>query len=197
QPNKTIPFRIPRIRATANMIYPGTPVSFTEWSAAFAGESDFSTALGDADAYGIFGRERMYLASRWTAPSPANPNYLALKLFTNYDGHHRGFATTSVSDTNNGDPSLFSSYAALDPTGKILTVLVLNKDPSNAVQAQFTTNGFTPTQVTSYTLAATNPTQLVASKTTSWSSTVTVAPYTATLLVVSGITQLPGAGWDL
>jgi hypothetical protein len=197
QPNKTIPFRIPRIRATANMIYPGTPVSFTEWSAAFAGESDFSTALADADAYGIFGRERMYLASRWTAPSPANPNYLALKLFTNYDGHHHGFATTSVSDTNNGDPNLFSSYAALDPTGKTLSVVVLNKDPSNTVQAQFMTNGFTPSQVTSYTLAATNPTQIVASKTTSWSSTITVAPYTATLLVVSGITQLPGAGWDL
>ncbi len=48
------------MRAIVNMIYPGTPMSFTEWSAAFAGESDFSTALGDADAYGIFGRERMY-----------------------------------------------------------------------------------------------------------------------------------------
>ena len=45
QPNKRIPFRIPRMRALLNMIYPGTPVSFTEWSAAFAGESDFSTAL--------------------------------------------------------------------------------------------------------------------------------------------------------
>ena len=84
QPNKTIPFRIPRIRAIANMIYPGTQVSFTEWNAAFAGESDFSTALGDADAYGILGRERMYLATRWVAPVPTNPNYLALKLFTNY-----------------------------------------------------------------------------------------------------------------
>ncbi len=197
QPNKTIPFRIPRIRATANMIYPGTPVAFTEWSAAFAGESDFSTALGDTDAYGIMGRERMYLASRWTAPTPGNPNYLALKLFTNYDGHHHGFAMTSVSDTNNGDPNLFSSYAALDPNGKRMTVLVLNKDPSNAVQAHFTTNGFTPSQVTSYTLAVTNPTQIVASNTTAWSSTVTVAPYTATLLVVTGTTQLPGAEWDL
>jgi hypothetical protein len=197
QPNKTIPFRIPRVRAMANMIYPGTPVSFTEWSAAFAGESDFSTALGDADAYGILGRERMYLASRWTAPSPANPNYLALKLFTNYDGQHHGFATTSVSDTNNGDPDLFSSYAALNATGKTLTVLVLNKDPSNTVQAQFTTNGFTPSRVTSYTLASTNPTKIVASKTTSWSATQTFAPYTATLLVVTGTTQLPGAEWDL
>lgn len=197
QPNKTIPFRIPRIRATANMIYPGTPVSFTEWSAAFAGESDFSTALGDADAYGILGRERMYLASRWTAPSPSNPNYLALKLFTNYDGHHHGFATTSVSDSNNGDPNLFSSYAALNSTGTTLTLLVLNKDPSNSVQAQFSTNGFTPVQMTSYTLASTNPTQIVASKTTSWSATQTFAPYTATLLVVTGTTQLPGAEWDL
>src|SRR6202044_965058 len=56
QPKKHIPFRIPRMRAIANMIYPGTPLSVTEWSAAFAGESDFSTALGDADAYGILGR---------------------------------------------------------------------------------------------------------------------------------------------
>ena len=197
QPNKTIPFRIPRVRAMANMIYPGTPVSFTEWSAAFAGESDFSTALGDADAYGILGRERMYLASRWTAPSPTNPNYLALKLFTNYDGQHHGFATTSVADTNNGDPDLFSSYAALNSTGKTLTVLVLNKDPSNTVQAQFTTNGFTPSRVTSYTLASTNPTKIVASKTTAWSATQTFAPYTSTLLVVTGTAQLPGAEWDL
>ena len=197
QPNKTIPFRIPRIRATANMIYPGTSVSFTEWSAAFAGESDFSTALGDADAYGILGRERVYLASRWVAPVPANPNYLALKLFTNYDGQHHGFATTSASDTNNGDPDLFSSYAALDSAGKTLTALVLNKDPTNTVQAQFAINGFTPAQVTTYTLSSANPTQIVASSTTTWSSTQTFAPYSATLLVVSGTAQLPGAEWDL
>jgi len=197
QPNKTVPFRIPRIRATANMIYPGTPVSFTEWSAAFAGESDFSTALGDADAYGIFGRERAYLASRWVAPDPANPNYLALKLFTNYDGQHHGFATTSVSDTNNGDPNLFSSYAAINATGKTLTLLVLNKDPSNTVQAQFAINGFTPTQMKSYTLSSSNPTKIVASNMTAWSANQTFTPYSATLVVATGTSKLPGANWDL
>ena len=197
QPNKTIPFRIPRIRAMANMIYPGTPVSFTEWSAAIAGEADFSTALGDADSYGILGRERMYLASRWVAPVPGNPNYLALKLFTNYDGQHQGFATTSVSDTNNGNPDLFSSYAALNSTGTALTILVLNKDPANTVQAQFAVSGFTPQQVTSYTLASTAPTKIVASTSTPWPSTMNFAPYTATLLVVTGTSQLPGALWDL
>jgi Glycoside hydrolase family 44 len=197
QPNKTIPFRIPRMRAIANMIYPNTPLSITEWSAAFAGESDFSTALGDADAYGILGRERVYLASRWTAPDPANPNYLALKLFTNYDGQHHGFATASVSDTNNGDPDLFSSFAALNSTGTTLTALVLNKDPANAEQAQFAINGFTPQQMTSYTLSSTNPTQIVASGTAAWSPTMTFAPYSATLLVVTGTAKLPGAEWDL
>ena len=197
QPNKTIPFRIPRMRATANMIYPSTPVSFTEWNASFAGESDFSTAIGDADAYGIFGRERMYLASRWVAPVPANPNYLALKLFTNYDGLHHAFATTSVSDTNNGDPDLFSSYAAVNPAGTQMTMLVLNKDPSNTDQVTFALNGFTPKQVTSYTLSSANPTQIVASSTTNWSSSMNFAAYSATLLVVTGTSQLPGALWDL
>jgi hypothetical protein len=197
QPEKTIPFRIPRARAIANMIYPGTPVSFTEWSASFAGESDFSTALGDADAYGILGRERMYLASRWGAPMPGNPNYLALKLFTNYDGKHHGFATTSISDTNNGNPDLFSSYAAMNPAGTALTVLVLNKDPANTVQAQFAVSGFAPQQVTSYTLASTAPTSIAVSTAAAWSSTMNFAPYTATLLVVTGTSQLPGAEWGL
>jgi hypothetical protein len=197
QPNKTIPFRIPRIRAIANMIYPGTPVSFTEWSAAVAGESDFSTALGDADAYGILGRERMYLASRWVAPDPANPNYLALKLFTNYDGLHHKFANISIADTNTGDPDLFSSYAAEYTAGKSLTLLVLNKDPSNTVRAQFAINGFTPQRVQSYTLSSANPTTIVAAKAAAWSSTMNFAPYSATLLVVTGTAKMPASEWDL
>jgi Glycoside hydrolase family 44 len=197
QPNKTIPFRLPRMRAIVNMIYPGTPLSITEWSAAFAGESDFSTALADADAYGILERERAYLASRWVAPLPANPNYLALKLYRNYDGKHSAFATTSVSATNTGDPDLFSSYAALNSTGNILMAMILNKDPNNTAQVQFTENGFTPQQVTTYTLASTNPTEIVASTTQAWTPTMNFAPYSATLLVVTGTSQLPGAEWDL
>ncbi len=198
QPKKTIPFRIPRMRALANMIYPGTPLSFTEWSAAFAGESDFSTALADADAYGILGRERMYLASRWVAPDPANPNYQALKLFRNYDGQHHSFAAESVSASNDGNPNLFSSYAALDPTGKTLTVMVINKKPGASVQVQFAMNGFTPATVTTYTLSPKSPTKIVASSPKAWTATRTFAPYTATLLVVTGsMPQAPSADWDL
>jgi hypothetical protein len=197
QPNKTIPFRLPRMRAIVNMIYPGTPLSVTEWSAAFAGESDFSTALADSDAYGILGRERAYLASRWVAPVPTNPNYLALKLYRNYDGKHSTFASTSVSATNTGDPDLFSSYAALNSTGTTLTVMVLNKDPGNTAQVQFAVNGFTPQQATAYKLSSSNPTQIVASSAQSWTPTINFAPYSATLLVITGTSTLPGAEWDL
>ena len=198
QPDKTIPFRIPRLRAIANMIYPGTPLSVTEWSAAFAGESDFSTGIGDADAYGILGREHVALASRWEAPVPTNPNYEALKLYTNYDGSHHGFGTTSVSDTNNGDPDLFSSYAALDSTGKTLTVMVLNKDPQNSTQVQFVLTGFNPTSFVSYTLASTAPTSITASSSQSWSSTQTFARYSATVLVITGsLAKTPSSDWDL
>ncbi|HTC47060.1 MAG TPA: glycoside hydrolase family 44 protein [Candidatus Aquilonibacter sp.] len=197
QPNKTIPFRLPRMRAIVNMIYPNTPLSVTEWSANFAGESDFSTAIADADAYGILGRERAYLASRWVAPVPTNPNYLALKLYRNYDGNHSSFATTSISATNTGDPDLFSSYAALNSTGNILTAMVLNKDPNNSAQVTFGLNGFTPQQVTTYTLSSANPTAIVPSSTLAWNSTMNFAPYSITLLVINGTSTLPGAEWDL
>jgi hypothetical protein len=196
QPNKTIPFRIPRMRALVNAIYPGTPLSITEWSAEFAGASDFSTALGDADAYGIMGRENVYLATRWTAPNPANPNYWALKLYTNPD-FNRHFGHISVSDFHNGDPNLFSSYAALDPAGG-LTIMVLNKDPQNSAQVQFTLSNFNATSFQSYTLALPSPTTITASYVQPWTSTQNFPPYSATLVLIAGKpTSTPATNWGL
>jgi len=212
QPNKTIAFRIPRMRAIANSVYPGTPLAFTEWSADFASpsnasDSDFSTALGDADSYGILGRERVGLASRWLAPDPAHPNYQALKLYTNYDGSHHGFNQVSVSATHNADPNLFSVYAATNSSGNLMTVMVINKDTSNAAQTSFSFHGFTPSQVTAYTLSrsASSCTSggvqqvncIVVSSTQAWSSPLTFQPYTATLLVISGSSTPPLSEWDL
>lgn len=198
EPLDSIPFRIPRLKALVSSIYPGTSLTITEWSAAFAGESDFSTALGDADAYGILGRENVALATRWTAPDPANPNYQALKLFTNYDGAHSSFGSISVSATHDGNPDLFSVYAATVVGGATTTLMVLNKDPVNAVQTTFTINGFTPSQVTPYTLSMSSPGSIVAGGTQAWSSSMTFAPYSATLLVVSG-TEInpPAVEWNL
>jgi hypothetical protein len=186
QPKYTIPFRIPRFKAMVNAIYPGTPLSFTEWSAAFYNEKDFSTALGDADAYGIFGRENIAFASRWTAPVSGNPNYLALKLYANYDGAHHTFGNISVAGSHNAKPALFSSFAALNAAGTAMTVMVVNKDPQNAAKVTFTLNGFTPTTYKSYALAATAASKITASASANWAATQTFAPWTVTLLVITG-----------
>jgi hypothetical protein len=198
EPSSSIPFRIPRLKAMVNAIYPGTPLSFTEWSAAFAGESDFSTALGDAEAYGIFGREGLSFASRWGGPTKGNPNYLALKLYTNYDGAHHGFGTVSVADQNDGDPNLFSSYAALNASGTQMTIMVINGDPSKSDQVTFHLAGFQASSYTAYTLASTDSSAISASNSKAWSSTQTFAPYSITLLVVSGNeVNAPVSEWRL
>ncbi len=111
---------------------------------AAAGETDFSTALADADVFGIMGRERLYAASRWTAADSTAPAYQALKLYRNYDGVHHTFAPISVSATNDAtDPGLFSSYAAINAAGTTLTVLVINKSPSATVSTSINLNHFT------------------------------------------------------
>lgn len=199
EPLDSKPFRIPRLRAWLNTIYPpGSPLSFTEWNFAMAGESDFSTALADVDAWGILGRENVQYAARWAAADPSTPAYNSLKLYRNYDGAHHTFNPTSVSATHNADPGLFSVYAAANLQGTSLTIMVVNKDPAHSAAVQFALNGFTPSQVTSYTLSQASPMSIVGGTPQSWSSSVTFAPYSATLLVLTGTTaQLPAAEWEL
>lgn len=198
EPNYMVPFRIPRMKALVNAIYPGTPLSFTEWSAAFYQESDFSTALGDSEAYGIFGREGLTFASRWGAPTKGNPNYLALKLYTNYDGAHHGFGTVSVSDQNNGNVNLFSSYAAVNAAGTQMTIMVLNEDPVNEAQVTFNVNNFSPSTYTAYTISSAAAGSIAAGTSTAWSATQSFAPYSITLLVVNGSQgPTPASEWYL
>ena len=173
------------MKALVNAIYPGTPLSFTEWSAAFYNEDDFSTALGDAEGYGIFGREGLTFAARWSAPVKGNPNYQALKLYTNYDGAHHGFETVSVQDLSTGSPNLsnlFSSYAALNAAGTEMTIMVLNEDPVNTAQVTFNLNGFSATTYTAYTISQSAATSISASSSAAWNGTQTFAPWTLSLI---------------
>ena len=198
QPQKTVAFVIPRMRAIANSIYPGTPVSFTEWNGALAGEDDFSTALVDADTYGILGRERMWGASRWGAADQSSAAYQALVLYRNADGKQGRFETLSVSAINTANPDFFTAYAATDPAGDTLTLMLINKDPANGATVNFEVSGFIPETMKTYTLSQSSPTAIVASASKPWSMTQTFAPYTATLIVASGVSMRKVAEeWDL
>ena len=198
EPSPGIPFHTPRFKAMVNAIYPGTPLAYTEWGAGLAPNSgwDFSTALADADTYGAFGREGLGFASRWGGPSAGDPNYQAVKLYTNYDGAHHQFGTLSISAQHNANPDLFSAYAALDSTGTMMTIMVVNKDDSNSANVTFNLNGFSASTYTAYTLASTSSSAIQPSLAQAWTPTQTFAAYSITLLVVSGTeTPKPASEW--
>jgi len=180
-----------------NAIYPGTPLSFTEWSAAFYQESDFSTAL-EMQKPMASSAARSSFATRWGAPTQGNPNYQALKLYTNYDGAHHGFGTVSVSDLNNGNPNLFSSYAALNSTGTEMTIMVLNEEPANTAQATFNLNGFSQAPIlrTRCRRRPRHPSWLPVPR--PGARRRNFAPYSVTLLVLTGTESTkPASEWYL
>jgi Glycoside hydrolase family 44 len=207
QPNRGVTFLIPRLKALVNATYPGTPLSFSEWESWMAPQSewDFSTALSDADAFGVMGREGLSFSTRWGGPSETDgttnqphPNYQSFKLYTNCDGAKHGFGTLSVSDQTTMNPDLFVSYAALDATGTTMTIMVLNKDPGNAANVTFNLNGFSASTYTAYTLASTNPGSITASAASAWSATQSFAANSITLLVVGGSqSSKPASEWFL
>ena len=207
EPNRGVTFLIPRLKALVNAIYPGTPLSFTEWESFLVPQSewDFATALSDADAFGVMGREGLSFSTRWGGPSATDsttnephPNYQAFKLYTTYDGVKHGFGTLSVSDQSNADSDLFTSYAALDAAGTTMTIMVLNKDPGNMANATFDLNGFNASTYTAYTLLSTNPGSITSSASTAWSATQSFAANSITLLVVSGSQpSKPASEWYL
>jgi hypothetical protein len=207
QPTRAVTFLIPRLKALVNSIYPDTPLSFSEWESWMAPqpEWDFSTALSDADAFGVMGREGLSFSTRWGGPDATDdtthqphPNYQAMKLYTTYDGANHKFGSLSVADQSSSNSDLFASYAALDESGKAMTIMVLNKDPNNTANTTFDLHGFKAASVKAYTLASTNPGAITASETTAWSDTQSYPPYSATLLVVSGSqTTKPASEWYL
>src|ERR1017187_5280139 len=204
QPNRSVTFLIPRLKAMVNAIYPGTPLAFTEWES-FFNEWEFATALSDADAYGAMGREGLGFSTRWGGPSATDgttnqphPNYQSFKLYTNYDGARHGFGTLSISDQSSVNPDLFASYAALDATGTTMTIMVLNKDPNITANVTFSLNGFNASTYSTYTVGSTRPRAITAAASTAWSPTQSFAPYTITLLVVSRTQpSKPAAEWYL
>jgi fibronectin type 3 domain-containing protein len=205
QPNDNIPFRIPRARAWANTIYPGTPLAFTEWNFVMVspnGETDFSTALADVDAWGILGRERVSYSTRWTASATNSPAYNSLLLYRNFDGAKSAFNPISVSATSNAsNQGLLSVYASTNIPGTSVTLIVVNKDPVNSVNTQISLNNFTPSQVTAYTLSKASPNSIAAGPTQGWSGSMNFPPFSATLLLVIGSTPsmptFPSPEWDL
>jgi hypothetical protein len=120
---------IPRLQNWVNTYYPGTKIGVTEYN--WGAESSINGATAQADILGIFGREGLDLATRWTTPSNNTPTYLAMKLYRNYDGNKSAFGNISI-QTVVPNPDNLSAFAAIRTNDGAMTLMVVNKDIINA-----------------------------------------------------------------
>jgi hypothetical protein len=123
---------IPRMKDWVAGYYPGTKLGITEYN--WGAESHINGAIAQADILGIFGRESLDLATRWTTPATTTPTYKAMKLYRNYDGNKSAFGDTSVS-AGGPNPDEVSTFAAVRSTDGALTVMVINKQLTASVTA--------------------------------------------------------------
>jgi fibronectin type 3 domain-containing protein len=120
-----------------NTYYPGTKIGVTEYN--WGAEGNMNGATTQADIWGIFGREGLDLADRWTTPATGSPTYLAMKMFRNYDGNGSAFGDTSVS-ASVGNPDQVDAFASTRSSDGALTVMVINKNLYDSTNPSATTS---------------------------------------------------------
>jgi hypothetical protein len=115
---------IPRLKNWAAAYYPGTKTGITEYN--WGAEPYMNGATAQADILGIFGREGLDLASRWTTPDPSTPTYNAIKIYRNYDGKRSSFGDTSIR-ASVANPDTVSAFGAIRSADGSMTLMVINK----------------------------------------------------------------------
>ena len=183
---------IPRLRGWVNAnYYPGTPIGITEYN--WGAEPYINGATTQADILGIFGREGLDLAARWTTPDASTPTYKAIKIYRNYDGNKSTFGDTSVS-ASGPNPDNVAVFAAQRTADSALTVMVINKyltgnTPVSLALNNFASNGTAQVYQLTSTNAITRLTDLSFSVST---PAFTAPPQSITLLVFPvGTANLP------
>jgi len=114
------------VRQTIDQTYPGTGLSFSEWT--LSGLGPLGGALAIADQFGHFAKNKVAWASIWGFSSTdlTGPVSYGLRIYRNYDGMGGEFGDTYVNSTTGNDGTL-SIHAAMRSTDSALTVLVINK----------------------------------------------------------------------
>jgi hypothetical protein len=130
---------IPRMKNWVATYYPGTKIGVTEYN--WGAEGHINGATAQADILGIFGREGLDLATRWTTPTNTSPTYKAMKMYRNYDGNNSGFGDTSVNAAG-PNPDNVSTFAAVRSSDGALTVMVINKQLTATATATIVLTNF-------------------------------------------------------
>jgi hypothetical protein len=115
------------VRKWARKQYPGTKTAITEYN--WGALDSMNGALAEADVLGIFGRERLGLATLWGPTRATDPWAYAFRMYRNYDGHGGQFGTVSVRAVSS-DQGRLAVYAATRSSDGALTMMVINKTGS-------------------------------------------------------------------
>jgi len=122
---------IPTLKAMVSQYCPGLQVGCTEYN--WGDEPNLNGATTQADVLGIYGREGIDLATRWTvatntgtSPKTIYVTYLASQIYRNYDGQDSTFGDISVA-AGVANPDNLSAFAAVRRSDGALTVMVVNK----------------------------------------------------------------------
>ncbi len=124
---------IPRLKQWIADHYPGTKLSFSEYT--FGGGHDISGGVAQADVLGIFGREGVDMATAWNWPDSMMGNVYeiaGLQVFRNYDGQGAAFGDTSIHGATSDDAAS-SVYASVD-SGNVdhVVIVAINKKTTMA-----------------------------------------------------------------
>jgi hypothetical protein len=131
---------IPRMKVWVAKYYPGTKISLSEYNLSVTNDP-VVTALIQADTLGIFARQGVDLATRWSLSNDGNLIGDAFKIYRDYDGHHSKFGNTWISSTSSNQGSL-AVYGARRSSDGAYTVLVINKT-ARALGGHLALKGFT------------------------------------------------------
>lgn len=141
---------IPRMKAMIAARCPGLGLAITEYN--LGGDTGISSALAQAEALGIFGREGVELATRWVAPANGSRVQDAFRLYLDYDGAGARVQGSSVRTVSSKVDSI-GAYAVDDSAHGRLNVLLFNKHTS-AETARLSVAGATGEALTLYRFTA-------------------------------------------
>ena len=182
---------IPRMKNWVAAYYPGTKIGVTEYN--WGAEGYINGATAQADIFGIFGREGLDLATRWSTPNTGTPTYNAMKMYRNYDGNKSTFGDTSVLDTVSANVDYVSSFAAVRSSDGAMTVMVINKQLTATATVTLNLTNFTSSGTAQvWQLTSANAISQLSNLTVTANSLNTTVPaQSITLFVMPGIVALP------
>jgi hypothetical protein len=113
---------LPRIKAKIDRFYPGTKLSFGEYT--YGGSGHISGGVAEADALGVFGKYGVFAANMFNQDADISFILGGMAMYRNFDGSGANFGDTSIkADTSENIGT--AVYASVDSANANRMILVM------------------------------------------------------------------------